>query len=607
LLLLLVLALAHAVQAARPGSDGPKPIGLASPARTDRHGDPLPQGAVARLGTVRWRLTAYGTAVAFSPDSKTLATGDEKGTVQLWDTATGKELRRWKAHAGEVARVLFAPDARSLVTTSEEAPVRLWDVATGKPMREFRGNSRPATSAIAFTPDSKCLVTGWSDETVRLWDLASGKEICRFEKVAAKRVAVSPDGKLLAAGSNQDNIALCHIIEGRTFRCRVSPVDVAEPITALAFVNGGKALIVAAKGQNFGDSTAQLLDVVTGQEDRRFHFRSEIRVVSPDEKSLAGSSFSTVRWQGLAGKENSGVEKGHPGCVADMAFSLDGTRLAVVGRWRAVRLWDVISHNDARPTQECDHAVWCVAFSPDGSRLVTAGEDGTIASWDLRTGKTTWRHADPYLPSYCVAYSPDGSTVAAGRREVIDLLDATTGRSRRTIDGAETEMWSLAYSPDGRFLVAGEHLEPRLNDWNRAGRGLVMLASATGTPALVFPESRYDSGSWSVSSASFAPDGRSVLAVPWSWEGGGARLWCPVTGRVLRKLNGGGSTCCTAFLPHGRVVVTAGRDGRLTLCETATGLPRRCLSTGGSPIHAVAVSPDGRTAASGHDDGTVHL
>src|SRR5262249_22815113 len=80
----------------RPAAVGgePAPTGPARPpglrARTDRHGDPLPEGAIARFGTSRLRHVAPVLSLAFSPDGKRLASGSRDGTVAVWDVATGK-------------------------------------------------------------------------------------------------------------------------------------------------------------------------------------------------------------------------------------------------------------------------------------------------------------------------------------------------------------------------------------------------------------------------------------------------------------------------------------------------------------------------------------
>src|SRR6516162_9387598 len=97
-LTLCLLVAASTACGAPPAGRQPLPP---DPPHTDRHGDPLPGGAVARLGTTRFRpggerwyagVVPNHYAVALSPDGKILATG-EGGKVCFWEVATGKELR----------------------------------------------------------------------------------------------------------------------------------------------------------------------------------------------------------------------------------------------------------------------------------------------------------------------------------------------------------------------------------------------------------------------------------------------------------------------------------------------------------------------------------
>src|SRR5262245_50725391 len=93
----LSVLLAWLALAPPPAAWGAPPALPRGQGRTDRYGDPLPPGAVARLGAARFRLDRRPDGVAFSPDGGTLAVLTstlENATIWLWDVQTGKNLRR---------------------------------------------------------------------------------------------------------------------------------------------------------------------------------------------------------------------------------------------------------------------------------------------------------------------------------------------------------------------------------------------------------------------------------------------------------------------------------------------------------------------------------
>lgn len=138
----------------------------------------------------------YTPSFAFSPDSRTLVTYRDRST-QVWDAEAGALRQTLKKSSCD--GVAFSPDSRLLATCGGASSAKLWDVETGKLVREF-AKSEKETHYVAFSPDGRLLLTA-SDAGVRLWDVDSGEQAAAL---AGSRfpASFSPDGRRLATGGN---------------------------------------------------------------------------------------------------------------------------------------------------------------------------------------------------------------------------------------------------------------------------------------------------------------------------------------------------------------------------------------------------------------------
>src|SRR5262249_25461771 len=148
--------------------------------------------------------------LAFSPDGKLLASGDEDGQVCLWDGRSGEATRTLDGHAQWVSGVGFSSDGKTLVSGSHDKTVKLWDVGSGKLQMALAGQEGPVT-ALAFSPDGRLLATvaagdrdqpGGRNIKVLLWDTTTWEptRVCPDQTAEVESLAFSPDGNVLALG-----------------------------------------------------------------------------------------------------------------------------------------------------------------------------------------------------------------------------------------------------------------------------------------------------------------------------------------------------------------------------------------------------------------------
>ncbi|MEV7190222.1 hypothetical protein AB0N81_00255 [Streptomyces sp. NPDC093510] len=543
-------------------------------------------------------------AVAFGAGGRTVASGGQDGTVRLWNTVTGRQLKVLRGHRGPVSSVAFSPDGHSVVGGGEDGTVRLWNTATGS-SRVMATGHRGDVGAVAFSPDGGTVAGGGRDGSVRLWSAATGEE--RRTTTGRRGVtghqgpvtalAFSPDGRTVASGGHDGTVRLRNVRTGGT---RVTETGRHSAVESVAFSPDGRTVTGGTR-----DGTVRVWTVATGEERGTLAERrrdAESVAFSPDRRTvLSGGHDGTVRlWDAATGSLRA-VLAGHRGTVSAAAFSPDGGTVVSGGRDGTVRLWSVATGKERVAVPGRQGAVRSVAFSPDGRTVAGAARDGTVRLWDAANGRARKTLTGHRGRVRSVAFSPDGRTVASGGDDgTVRLWDAVTGKAQGVLTGHQGAVRSVGFSPDGRTVAGGGDGDGDGDSAVGDGGGVVRLwNAATGAPR---GESEHPGGVWSVA---FGADGHTVAI---GGDRGVLRLWDAASGKTRTVRTGTKSPVrAVAFSPDGRTVAGGSGDGTVRLWDTATGAARATLSGKGRGVQSVAFSPDGRTVAGGDRDGSVRL
>jgi WD40 repeat protein len=629
-----------------PGGDARAVQELLAANAIEADGVPILNAQIARFTTQRIIDTSsMPHHLAYSPDGRRIATTHEDGTVRQWDSATGKPVGATplKGQAGKVAAVAYTPDGHTLASAGIDGIMQLWNADTGAAL-----NPKPqhveALQAIAANPNGKTLLTAAANDAIQAWDPHNGQlrwneQVFTNTNASLTDVTYDRDGNLFAVASLDGGIGIYDTdpVKPHAPMIMVSRGDSSlEPVFRIAFSPDGHTVAAASNDlQLWNADTGTLIRKIKVQAKTNGVFLNTNAVAfSPDGHRIAtGRLDGAVQlWDPDTGAQVGQTLIGHTGMVLDLAFSPDGHQIATVSLDGTLRLW---SANIGQPMQGPDSFLGQVAFSPDGQRvavigptavqqwdvasgqprspmpggerfswadggrIVTVTGDGTMQVWDANTGQPAKPPIHLNLPqqplsSIDFAFSADGREVATGVEDkgTIQLWDVATGHARgqaMTVD-TDTGVEAFAFSPDGHRLVASYGDGVRL--WNTDTTQLdATITTEFGNP---------------IPTVALSRDGTTVAG---GTAGSTVDLWDLATRKQLpdSPLQGHHAIVSSVALGLTHQLASGGSDATLRLWDTSTGIPTAAPVATSAGVTSVAISPDGRLAASATEDGTLLL
>jgi WD40 repeat protein len=547
------------------------------------------------------------TSVAFSPDGRQIASGCMDGSVQVWDTWTGRVLHALEKGGAVAAKLAYSSDGQFLAAGHHDGTIRVWKATTWKVVANSQADDA-WIQELAFSPDGQVLASASGARKVMLWDVGANNKNGADRLIrpplqhpeGVKTLVFTPDGARLLTACYDGTVTTWDVATGQetcSFHAEF------EYGTSAHFSRDARRLAWACH-----DGVVKVWDAATGHKELDLQSNTQWArgvAFSPDGQRLAVAGFDgTVRLvDGSTGKETLTIYA-HAGGVTNVVFSPDGHRLASTSYDATVRLWDATPLTDDPQAEHCvtltEHKepVHSVAFSPEGRWLASASRDRALVwqvSGRLITPRFTLRGHRDFVKG--VAFSPDNRTLASvGSDNTVNLWDlqASVGDSLTELGTIQPKQGaiSIAFSLDGRVLAIGS-------------RGIAIYDPRTRKELYPFKPTRHP-----IPALAFSPEG-------WFCTAGASdralRIWVVAAEKpIFETRHHANANQTVAVSPDGRLIASTGvsspgntvtiRDARSsTLAEVRT------LKGHAHYVWTVAFSPDSRYLASGSWDSTVKV
>ncbi|HNS50565.1 MAG TPA: DUF4062 domain-containing protein [Anaerolineae bacterium] len=544
------------------------------------------------------------------PDGSRLVAGMDDGSIVIWNTRTGRVLRRQEGHSTPVTELIFDPDGRhfvslsrridgvvrsgidSFATTSRKGSAIAWNLADEDEYLEFELEEPVLASAL--TSDGKRLLTVTPDGWLEAWNIRTGRKLPRPRILVGKArylkcLAGGDYAATISKGELQDQLTLWDLNKGiqHSSLAGAYPDDVADIHQRLVF--GQQRLLVAST--DWSSSAARLWSLerpgVYGASPNSHAGRVLQAAISPGGRKMATTAEDkTIKiWELNDGQVTEAQSLcGHTHLITALAFTADGRQLISASLDRTLKLWDPVQGREVNTLTGITTAPYLLQVTPQNRVILVSTED--VRVWTINP------LAQPYAAASQSGYgsavaSPDGHSCAVGHDGRVRVHPLDKEGFNRTFDAAE---WPAAFSPDGRYLAA------RVTD-DQCPRGTLRIWD------LKSGKVRHNVGSEirPLRQLLFTPGGEMLVALDeWSLQ-----VWDITSGLVAQELVGI-ELRHIHLVGEGRLIIGHNGDSDLFAWDIQSGEMLASFTCDGriTCLHGV---PHEHLIVVGDDQGMVHL
>ncbi|XP_039292627.1 notchless protein homolog 1 isoform X2 [Nilaparvata lugens] len=363
-------------------------------------------------------------SVAFSPDSKHLASGSGDTTVRFWDILTQTPSHTCRGHKNWVLCIAWSPDSTRVASGCKNGVIRVWDVETGQPIGNQINAHKAWVTAISWepyhsNPECRYFASSSKDASIKIWDAVLGQIVRQLSSHTSSVTALKWGGTGHLYSASQDRtIKVWKVDDHSVFSSKEVTLRTlqghAHWVNTLAlstdYVLRTSAVVTPADNIDPNDKVKRR-ELALSRFNAVHSPRGELLVSGSDD-------FTLFLW---SSNENKPIARmtGHQQLINHVLFSPDARTIASASFDKSIKLWHGTTGKFIATLRGHVQAVYMVAWSADSRLMVSGSADSTLKVWNMKTKKLEQDlpgHADEV---FAVDWSPDGQRVGSGGKDKV--------------------------------------------------------------------------------------------------------------------------------------------------------------------------------------------